>query len=171
MENDDKISDSGPSSPSPDLEPQGMSPQQADTLNGPVNVNVALLFQFFTGMKPALGRIQRLEMAASKVCKLCSYVWFFWYPFWFLTTSSQKHGADKSTLPGVANFIYRPSTTNSILQRHLYQVHPREYDDAASHFVVADKVSLESQHSINLRWLLTTSGPAVTRLSLSGFCH
>ncbi|KAN0107500.1 hypothetical protein V8E52_010095 [Russula decolorans] len=55
IDNDDETSNtSGPSNPSPALEPQSASSQQADAPSGPVDMNVALdLFHFFTGVKPA----------------------------------------------------------------------------------------------------------------------
>ncbi|KAF8493893.1 hypothetical protein F5888DRAFT_1805841 [Russula emetica] len=58
IDDDDEISDiSGPPNPSPKLEPQRTSPQQADALNRPVKSNVALdLVHFFTGMGRTRGK-------------------------------------------------------------------------------------------------------------------
>ncbi|KAF8499292.1 hypothetical protein F5888DRAFT_1633754, partial [Russula emetica] len=75
IDDDDEISDiSGPPNPSPKLEPQRTSPQQADALNRPVKSNVALdLVHFFTGMGRTRGkRSSNGETPPPKICKLCS---------------------------------------------------------------------------------------------------
>ena len=110
-----------------------MSPQQADPLNVPANMNAALdLLYFFSSVKPTQGKSSlKIEVSQLKICKLCSYVLILWYLFHFLIVSSEKYGSDKSTLPNnIANFIYGPKTENLNLQRHLYNIHSEEYDKA-----------------------------------------
>jgi hypothetical protein len=147
IDDDDEISDiSGPPNPSPKLEPQRTSPQQADALNRPVKSNVALdLVHFFTGMGRTRGkRSSNGETPPPKICKLCSYVRTFEYLFCFLTTSSEIYGTDKSTLPdGVANYIYGPNTGNTNLRRHLRQIHAEEYDGAVLQHKWSYKLSSE----------------------------
>ncbi|KAF8502325.1 hypothetical protein F5888DRAFT_1871862 [Russula emetica] len=116
---DDEISDtSGPPNPLSELEPQNTGSQQADPLNGPVDVIATLdLLYFFTGIEqPTQGGpiILKQGPPPPKVCKLCS----------------EKYGFDKSMLPGVARYIYGPTTANTNLRRHLYQAHAEEYDKA-----------------------------------------
>ncbi|KAF8490188.1 hypothetical protein F5888DRAFT_1808327 [Russula emetica] len=124
---DDEISDtSGPPNPLSELEPQNTGSQQADPLNGPVDVIATLdLLYFFTGIDNPLKAPNNFE-------------------------ASEKYGFDKSMLPGVARYIYGPTTANTNLRRHLYQAHAEEYDKALStklamhpptlleHLVVAD---------------------------------
>ena len=68
IKDDNDISDtSGPPNPSPGLELQSTSSQQAYPLD---------FYHFFTGMsfmEPSQGGI-RQELPLSKVCKLCLYV-------------------------------------------------------------------------------------------------
>ena len=45
-------------------------------------------------------------------------------------TSSAKYGTDESTLSGISNYVFQPTTANAILRRHLHQLHPTEYDEA-----------------------------------------
>ncbi|KAF8491980.1 hypothetical protein F5888DRAFT_1806971 [Russula emetica] len=131
IDDDDEISDiSGPPNPSPKLEPQRTSPQQADALNRPVKSNVALdLVHFFTGMGRTRGkRSSNGETPPPKICKLCSEI----------------YGTDKSTLPdGVANYIYGPNTGNTNLRRHLRQIHAEEYDGAVLQHKWSYKLSSE----------------------------
>ena len=81
--------------------------------------------------------------------KFASYARMYrlpWYLFCFLTISSAKHGSDKSTLPdGIANFFYKPSTGNSNLRRHLYNLHAEEYDKAVVQYKWPVKLSTESR--------------------------
>ena len=110
-----------------------MSPQQADPLNVPANMNAALdLLYFFSSVKPTQGKsFLNVEVSQLKICKLCSYISILWYLFHFLMVSSEKYGTDKSTLPNdIANFIYGPKTRNSNLQRLLYNIYSEEYDKA-----------------------------------------
>ncbi|KAF8491054.1 hypothetical protein F5888DRAFT_1807683 [Russula emetica] len=77
---DDEISDtSGPPNPLSELEPQNTGSQQADPLNGPVDVIATLdLLYFFTGIEqPTQGGpiILKQGPPPPKVCKLCSYIW------------------------------------------------------------------------------------------------
>lgn len=91
------------------------------------------LLHFFTGVEPARGSvIRRQEPRPLKVCKLCSYVDFFLISILLLTTSSEKYDSDLSMLPTVPRYTYSPNTGNANLWRHLYQVHPEEYDKAVS---------------------------------------
>ncbi|KAF8498972.1 hypothetical protein F5888DRAFT_1633522 [Russula emetica] len=139
---DDEISNtSGPPNPLSELEPQNTGSQQADPLNGPVDMIATLdLLYFFTGIEqPTQGGLIILNQGPppSKVCKL-SYA------------RIEKYGFDKSMLPGVARYIYGPTTANTNLRRHLYQAHAEEYDKAyraklamhpptlLEHLVVAD---------------------------------
>ncbi|KAF8491491.1 hypothetical protein F5888DRAFT_1807437 [Russula emetica] len=111
---DDEISDtSGPPNPLSELEPQNTGSQQADPLNGPVDVIATL--DLPQGPPP------------PKVCKLCS----------------EKYGFDKSMLPGVARYIYGPTTANTNLRRHLYQAHAEEYDKAVLEYKWTYKLSSE----------------------------
>ena len=124
---------SGPPNPTPELELQSTSSHQADALKRPVRSKAALdILHFFTGV--SRNRSKHLptgEPLPPKICKLCSYVRTFWYLFCFLTTSSEKHGTEKSTTSDdVANYIYGPNTGNSNLWNHLCRIHPEEYDKA-----------------------------------------
>ncbi|KAF8485582.1 hypothetical protein F5888DRAFT_1811328 [Russula emetica] len=89
--------------PLSELEPQNTGSQQADPLNGPVDVIATLdLLYFFTGIEqPTQGGpiILKQGPPPPKVCKLCS----------------EKYGFDKSMLPGVARYIYGPTTANTNL--------------------------------------------------------
>ncbi|KAF8488729.1 hypothetical protein F5888DRAFT_1809490 [Russula emetica] len=127
---DDEISDtSGPPNPLSELEPQNTGSQQADPLNGPVDVIATLdLLYFFTGIEqPTQGGLIILKQGPPppKVCKLCS----------------EKYGFDKSMLPGVARYIYGPTTANTNLRRHLYQAHAEEYDKAVLEYKWTYKLS------------------------------
>ncbi|KAF8485555.1 hypothetical protein F5888DRAFT_1640454 [Russula emetica] len=131
---DDEISDtSGPPNPLSELEPQNTGSQQADPLNGPVDVIATLdLLYFFTGIEqPTQGGpiILKQGPPPPKVCKLCS----------------EKYGFDKSMLPGVARYIYGPTTANTNLRRHLYQAHAEEYDKAVLEYKWTYKLSSELQ--------------------------
>ncbi|KAF8478813.1 hypothetical protein F5888DRAFT_1913620 [Russula emetica] len=105
--------------------------QQADPLNGPVDVIATLdLLYFFTGIEqPTQGGpiILKQGPPPPKVCKLCS----------------EKYGFDKSMLPGVARYIYGPTTANTNLRRHLYQAHAEEYDKAVLEYKWTYKLSSE----------------------------
>ncbi len=101
----------------------------------PVNMKTALdILHFFTGVKSTQGKFSSNgKKPKSKICKLCAYVWTFCYLFGFLMTSSKEYGTNKSKISSnIPNFIYRPKTRNTNLQRHLYLVYPRKYDDAVS---------------------------------------
>ncbi|KAF8491447.1 hypothetical protein F5888DRAFT_1807391 [Russula emetica] len=129
---DDEISNtSGPPNPLSELEPQNTGSQQADPLNGPVDVIATLdLLYFFTGIEqPTQGGpiILKQGPPPPKVCKLCS----------------EKYGFDKSMLPGVARYIYGPTTANTNLRRHLYQAHAEEYDKAVLEYKWTYKLSSE----------------------------
>ncbi|KAF8494707.1 hypothetical protein F5888DRAFT_1805432 [Russula emetica] len=129
---DDEISDtSGPPNPLSELEPQNTGSQQADPLNGPVDVIATLdLLYFFAGIEqPTQGGpiILKQGPPPPKVCKLCS----------------EKYGFDKSMLPGVARYIYGPTTANTNLRRHLYQAHAEEYDKAVLEYKWTYKLSSE----------------------------
>ncbi|KAF8488284.1 hypothetical protein F5888DRAFT_1809817 [Russula emetica] len=58
-------------------------------------------------------------------------------------TNSEKYGFDKSMLPGVARYIYGPTTANTNLRRHLYQAHAEEYDKAVLEYKWTYKLSSE----------------------------
>jgi len=84
------------------------------------------------GVKSTQGKFSSNgEKPGPKICKLCVYVRTLWYLFYFLTTSSEKYGTDKSKIPNdVPNFIYGLKTGNTNLRRHLYQLHSEEYNNA-----------------------------------------
>lgn len=45
---------------------------------------------------------------------------------------SKEYGTERSALAGVFRFSFSPRTANSNLRRHLYAVHPKEYDEVVS---------------------------------------
>jgi hypothetical protein len=65
---------------------------------------------------------------------------------YYLTNNREKYGTDRSTLPDdVANFIYGPKTGNTNLRRHLYLVHPDEYDKAVKDHKWTFRLSTETR--------------------------
>lgn len=67
--------------------------------------------------------------------------------FRLLMTSRETYGTNSmSTLPSdVVNFVYGSRTGNSNLRRHLYKIHPTEYDEAVLKYKWPFKLSTEAR--------------------------